>query len=461
MAQRDTIVGCCTSAFGIGAIALVRISGPDAFRIADSIVRLSGGVTVQAVATHTVHHGYVIDRQGERIDEVLVIVMHAPRTFTGEDTVEITCHGNPLIVQRIIAEACAAGACRAERGSFTKQALENKKIDLLQAEGIHELIAATTEARVKQSLAQVGGSLSHGVAELERALVTMSAWCEASFEFAEEVEEDFARMIQQQLAAAHERVTLLLRAASLHVQMREGVRIALLGSVNAGKSSLFNALLRQQRAIVHSQAGTTRDTIEAPLLLGGCACTLVDTAGLRATDDPVEREGIVRSWNAGIQADLLLLVLDQSQPLSDEAHKLYERVYAEHAHKMICVITKIDAPAVYDPSQLWTGLPVCRVSSHTGAGIVELESMIAGRLNQLMRAHDVPYIVNARQRALLQQVDEALGCIQQELASGATPHYELISAQVQQALSTLAEMTGRSAGEAALDQVFREFCIGK
>ena len=281
MITRDeqTIIAQCTPA-GAGAIALLRMSGDDAITIADSIAQLTSKIKLSDCATHTIHYGWVTDQDGNHIDQVLFLLMKAPRTFTGQNTVEITCHNNPFIIEQIIAQTIAYGARIADKGEFSRRAFLNGKIDLVQAEAINELIHANTQQALKKSLSQVEGSLSHWIETIQTELFKARAYCEASFEFIDE-EINFAPQIKENIKNILSTITQLKKSFDQQSQIRQGLRIALIGSVNAGKSSLFNALLGKDRAIVTNIAGTTRDVIEAGVYRDGNYWTFVDTAGLR------------------------------------------------------------------------------------------------------------------------------------------------------------------------------------
>src|SRR5579863_4648796 len=314
--SNETIIAQCTPQ-GTGAIALLRLSGDNTFAIADAISKLPGNKIISALPTHTIHYGWVIDKNGTHIDQVLFLLMRSPHTFTGDDTVEITCHNNPFIIQSIIQAALATGARLAQEGEFSRRAVHNNKIDIIQAEAINDLIHANTQLTLKQSLSQLEGSFSHWITNIEKQLIKALALSDASFEFLDEENMEFSTQIKEIIDAVLTTITNLKNTFNQQQQIRNGIRIAIIGSVNAGKSSLFNALLNQERAIVTNIAGTTRDAIEAGLYKNGNYWTLIDTAGLRTTDDIVEQLGISRSHEEAHKADIILLVFDGSQQLSD------------------------------------------------------------------------------------------------------------------------------------------------
>jgi len=454
----ETIVACCTPLGGSGALALIRVSGPAAFAIAAQCVVLRSKESLQKQQTHTIHYGSITDENDQVIDQVMCSVLGAPRTFTGEDTVEITCHYNVLIIDAIIQRLVRAGARLARRGEFTQQAVMNNKVDLLQAEAIHELIHAQTEQGVRAALAQVSGSMSAVFADLERELISIMSWCEASFEFVEEVTV-FHDEIVNRLKKVHQQVITMLHASRTQMVLRDGMRVVIVGAVNAGKSSLFNALIGDDRAIVTPIAGTTRDAIEARRVMNGMTWTFVDTAGLRATEDVIEQVGIERSWRSLEQADMVMIVVDCSRILIEDEYERICDIQRRYRERVIIVEHKADLERV--GGELIPEHTIrCAVASKTGQGIELLEQLLARCANELLMQYNVPFLVNKRHSAVLVPLERYM----QEViiaCQSSSPHYELISLQLQQSLECITELTGKSIQEAAFDQVFREFCIGK
>lgn len=450
--EEQTIIAQCTPS-GNGALALLRLSGADALRVADAMAQLSSGKKLVDVPSHTVHHGTLVDAQATSIDEVMFIVMHAPRTFTGQTTVEITCHNNPFIIESIITQAIIQGARLAQPGEFAERAYKNKKIDLLQAEAINDLIHAQTPLALKHSLAQLQGSLSQWVVALEKELVKALAWTEASFEFLDD-DGDFGLQIKEQLCAVQNTIAHIKKSFDAQKQIRQGFRIAFIGSVNAGKSSLFNAILQQKRAIVSDTAGTTRDSIEAGLYKNGTYWTLVDTAGLRQTADSIEQEGIRRSYEEAHAADCIILVYDKMRVLTTEEAQIYNDICTKYPTKIISVYNKCD-DAIEKSSD-----KNVYVSTHTGFGILELEATIQDHINALAAQTDSPFLLNKRHMALLVRLETKISEII-VLLSQEHIHYELVSYHLRDALEELSSLTGKSISEAGMDAVFREFCVGK
>lgn len=452
--DEEPIIALCTPR-GSGAIAFLRLSGTGVRSCIESFTHLASGKCIRDVPTHTIHYATLVSDDGTPIDQVMIIVMDAPRTFTGQDVVEITCHNNPFIVDAIIAQALKHGVRLAQEGEFTKRAFLNEKIDLIQAEAIAELIGAQTQQALKGSLAQLQGSLSQWIVKLETDLLRAVAWCEASFEFLDE-EQEFGKQIKSAIQAVLAQITELKKTFQVQQQIRQGVRIALLGSVNAGKSSLFNALLNQQRAIVTDIAGTTRDVIEAGLTYGGNNWTLVDTAGLRQTADTIEQEGIKRSLEEAHKADVILLVLDGSRPLTPQEYGVYADILEKYHTKTILVQNKADMPVALNPLIVQAAV---KVSSHQKESLEALYTILDEKIAALFGTNELPFLLNQRHQALLLTLEQKL--LQTLPLFEGNISYELVSYHLQDALTCLSELTGRSISEAGLDMVFKEFCVGK
>ncbi len=458
--DETTIIALCTPK-GSGALALLRLSGNNAVEVADRIAFLPGNKKLIDALTHTIHYGWVIDDHGNRLDQVLFLVMHAPNTFTGQHTVEITCHNNPFIIQSIIAQAIARGAQPALQGEFSRRAVLNNKIDLTQAEAINELIHANTHNALKKSLAQLQGSLSSWLTSFEKDLIKALALCEASFEFIDE-EMEFNEQILAIINHTLTTIASVKKSFDAQQQIRQGIRIALIGSVNAGKSSLFNALIGKERAIVTEIAGTTRDVIEAGLYKNGNYWTLIDTAGLRHTDDRVEREGIQKSLVEAKAADVIVLVIDSSRAMTSDEQAVYQELIGEYANKIIVVHNKsdiqIDAACTFAPTHRDSQFSVS-VSPKTDHNLGTLEQLIEKKIGILFAQADSPFMLNQRQFNVLLNFEKKLLEIRPMLAGAV--QYELVSYHLNDALATLSELTGKSISEQGMDAVFREFCVGK
>lgn len=453
--DEETIIAQCTPK-GAGAIALLRLSGINVRKIVDSISRLPGNKKISDLNSHTISYGAVIDDSGNTIDTVMFLIMDGPRSFTGQNVIEITCHNNPFIIDAIIAQAIKHGARLAQQGEFTKRAFLNGKIDLLQAEAINELIHANTQITLKQSLAQLKGSFSNWIHTIENELIRTLSWCEASFEFLDD-EAEFGAQIKANILKILDHIKEIKKTFNIQQQIRQGIRIALIGSVNAGKSSIFNALLNQKRSIVTNIAGTTRDAIEAGLYKNGNYWTLIDTAGLRQTNDIIEQEGIGKSFEEAQKADIILLIIDGSRALTHEESVVYQEIISKYAHKCILIQNKADLPKCLENSLIKNA--AIEFSSTTKLNLDALESLIEQKISKLFSSIESPFLLNNRQYNLLLTLEQKLNNII-EMLQGAI-QYELISYHLKDSLETICELCGKSISEAGLDMVFKEFCVGK
>lgn len=464
-ARADTIVAPATPVAPAG-LAIVRISGPDALSIA---AQMFEGAALADSASHCAHHGWVRDAGGRRLDEVLALVLRAPRTFTGEDTVEFTCHGNPLLVEELVAAAVQAGARVASPGEFTRRAFLNGRMDLSQAEAVADLIAAESAAGRRAALEQLRGSLSARVETVRGGLVHLLADVEASIDFVDEDLEFFERgAARAAVVSALGVVDALLATAGDGQLLRAGVRVSLAGAPNVGKSSLFNRLLQSPRSIVTEIPGTTRDVVRETLRLGALTVALEDTAGLRAeTPDPVERLGIERSRRSHAEADVVLQVLDATRPAHAEECAAVAALDAEAA---VVVLNKIDVLPEGAPATLRTlgvaeadasRLRCVAVSATTGANLPALLEALTqvGRLRRLSLQNDALVTINARHREALLRARAALAEVEQDAAGAAPP--ELLAAGLRSAVLALGEVSGEQVTEEVLDSIFARFCLGK
>lgn len=457
--HEQVIVAQCTPR-GAGAIALIRLSGNDAIVIADSLAQLPAGKKLLDQKTHTIHFGYVVNAQGTHIDQVLFLLMKAPHTFTGQNVVEITCHNNQFLIEEIIDRALECGARLAANGEFAQRAVELGKMDLVQAEAMNDLIHAQTEESLKYSLSQLEGTFSSWIASVEGAVIEMLAFCEGSFEFIDEEGVEFIDDIKIKMTTLIDRVQSLLKTYSKQQLIREGVRIALVGSVNVGKSSLFNCLINKKRSIVTEIAGTTRDIVESGMYKNSGFLTFVDTAGIRQTGDRIEKEGIDRSLQEIIAADIILLVIDGSQALSDEQSLEYKALIQQYSSKLILVQNKIDAGCLHSKTKLIVdSLSFISVSAKQNLHIDKLHAVIEKKMNDLKGAGQITCLLNQRQHTLLTSFFEQLMQIQFMLQHPID--YELISHRLRESLQLLSQVTGRTVSEAALNKVFQTFCVGK
>ncbi len=449
----DTIAAIATPP-GEGALAVVRISGKRALAVADAVFRSPSGLKPSSATSHTVHYGHV-HRDGQVIDEVLLTVFRAPRSFTTEDTVEISGHGGSLVSGLLLGAVLAAGARAAEPGEFTQRAFLHGRIDLTQAEAVVDLIHARTELALESAHRQLAGRLSDSIRAVQRLLLQNLAHIEAHLDFPEEdiTPHSQAELISR-LGTGGDLLAELLRTAREGRVLREGLRTAILGRPNAGKSSLMNRLLGHDRTIVSPIPGTTRDTVEETANLGGVPVTLIDTAGLRATDDPVEAEGVRRSESAAREADLILHVIDGSEPLTaDDAVQLERLRNRPH----LTLLNKGDRPVL---AQLPEGLEFIRISSLTGDGMDDLKAAVRRFVGSGQQQWSPSAVaISARHADALRRTLEnaqRAGVALQENAG-----LELAAFELRTALSAIGEIVGETTTDDLLDSIFSQFCLGK
>jgi len=451
MAERDDTICAPATAPGEGAVGIVRVSGPDAVALVQARFAASSGRPLHACPSHSVHHGRLHDGAGERIDEVLVLVMRAPRSYTREDVVEVQCHGGGAAVEAALEALTEAGARLAEPGEFTRRAFLNGRIDLTQAEAVLAVIAARTDAARRAAQRQLAGALSGRLQPLAADLKALCVHLEAAIDFPEEDLEVPADWGGRLDGARRALADVRARGRAGHL-LAEGVRVAILGRPNVGKSSLLNRLVGYDRAIVAAGAGTTRDVLEAEWAQEGVRFVVQDTAGIRHSADPVEAEGVARSRRAAETADVALVVLDAAHGLDPGDEKLL----ADRAGRPTVVAA--------NKCDLGDALPgpqgAVRVSALTGAGLDDLRGALLAAVRGPGAAPlEHAFLTSARQRDALERAARALERAAAGLAAGAFP--ELLAADAREALDALGEVTGETTTDDLLDAVFARFCIGK
>lgn len=449
MAATDTIVAIATPP-GTGGLGVVRISGREARQVIEPFIRF--GPAHVPTPWHAAR-GELLDEQGAVVDEALVTWFAAPRSYTAEDVVEVSCHGSPVILQHVVAMALKHGARAAEPGEFTLRAFMNGRIDLPQAEAVNDLIRATTLYQARVAARQLGGSISKGVEPIKDQVVELIALLEAGIDFAEDdvsvapAEEILRRL--KLIATALER---LARSYDYGRYVHDGFSLAIAGRPNVGKSSLFNALLGRERAIVTAVPGTTRDTISESLSLEGIPVRLVDTAGVRESADLVESLGIERTWQAMADADITIIVIDGSRDFTPEDRRLLER--ASTQGRCLTVVNKADLPQAAEVEG------AIRVSALTGEGIGALRGQV---VESLGRGSAIPpedaVITSARQGRLLSESLEAIQNAERAVGFG-LPH-EMLLLDAYAALRPLDALTGATTADDILNRIFSTFCIGK
>lgn len=457
----DTIAAISTPP-GEGAISIVRLSGDQAVEIADRVFQ-AGNKQLADVSSHTIHYGHIVDPVADKlVDEVMVSVMRAPKTFTRENVVEINCHGGIVVVNQLLQLLLRQGARLAEPGEFTKRAFLNGRVDLSQAEAVMDLIRAKTDKAMNLALNQLDGNLSHLIRALRQEILETLAQVEVNIDYPEydDVEEMTKRLLLEKATQVKGQIEDLLQTAQQGKILREGLDTAIIGRPNVGKSSLLNHLLREEKAIVTDIAGTTRDVIEEYVNVRGVPLKLVDTAGIRETEDIVERIGVERSRQALAKADLILLVLNQSEPLSSEDEQLIE---VTKDSKRIVLLNKMDLPSRLDRDEvrnLVGDSPLFEVSVLNQNGLDRLEQAIADLFFGGQTADkDASYVSNTRHIALLDQAAYSLSEVIQGIEMGMP--VDLVQIDMTRCWDALGEVVGDSVQDELITQLFSQFCLGK
>jgi len=439
--MNDTIAAIATP-FGEGAIALIRLSGPAAINIAMAVFR---GQT--PMLPRVQHYGKIVDG-GRVVDDVLLCLFPGPASYTGEDLVEISCHGGILISRQVLKRILDAGARLADPGEFTQRAFLNNKLDLTQAEAVMDVIHAQTELSLRAAREQLAGGIGRVATALREELLTVLAHVEAFIDFPDEdITPDTSVAWDLKLENVQTQLAALLATADRGRILREGVRTVISGAPNAGKSSLLNALLGRDRAIVSPTPGTTRDMIEETLQIGGIPIRLIDTAGLRISDDAVEREGIARAQAARDDADLVLQLFDGTLPAPEPLPA---------GNRVLCVRNKCDLPA----HESWGGIKVQQISCTTGEGVETLCALISSRvLGGTISADTALVSINLRHQQCFEQASVAVKTARRAISGGLSA--ELVSVDLRAAMDSIGEVVGKADTEDLLSRIFSTFCLGK
>lgn len=457
----DTIAAISTPV-GEGGISIIRISGEEAVTVAKKLYHGSKGLA--KVATNTINYGHIVDPDsGAEVDEVMVSIMRAPHTYTREDVVEINCHGGLLATNRILQLTLSHGARLAEPGEFTKRAFLNGRLDLSQSEAVMDLIRAKTDKSMKVALNQLDGDLSRLIKALRKDILDVLAQVEVNIDYPEydAVEEMTTKMLKEKAQEVQQRIQALLKTAKQGKVLRDGLATAIIGRPNVGKSSLLNTLLHEDKAIVTNVAGTTRDVIEEYVNVEGVPLKLIDTAGIRHTEDTVEKIGVERSRQAIDTADLVLLLIDSSNALTDEDRELIKLTAGK---PRIVILNKTDLPNRIDLNelhQLTAGDRVIKTSIVEYEGMEELGRTISHMFfdEGIESSQSTVMVTNARHIGLLHQANDALNDVLSGIAAGMP--VDLVQIDMTRCWELLGEITGDSYQDELLDQLFSQFCLGK
>ncbi len=456
----ETTIAAISTAMSASGIGIVRISGEDAMEVISRIYRSKGGKKwIKEVPSHTIHYGYIYDEE-ELIDEVLVMIMRAPRTFTGEDTVEIDCHGGVFAMKRVLETVLKNGAEIAGPGEFTKRAFLNGRMDLSQAEAVMDVIQAKNEYALRSSIDQLKGSVQKAICDIRKKIIYHIAYIESALDDPEHISlEGYPQELLEVVDKEQLEIKKLLKSSSDGKMIQEGIQTVILGKPNAGKSSLLNLLLGENRAIVTDIAGTTRDILEEYITLHGITLKIVDTAGIRETEDIVEKIGVDRAREMAQKADLILYVVDSSVPLDSNDEEIMSML---NGKKAIILYNKTDLKAAIEIDRLRekAGHPVIPISAKEETGITELEEKIKDMFfGGELSFNDEVYITNARHKAALEEADKSLDLVRNSILGGLPEDF--FSIDLMNAYENLGKILGESVGEDLVNEIFSKFCTGK
>ena len=456
----ETTIAAISTAMSASGIGIVRISGENAMDVISRIYRSKGGKKkIKEVPSHTIHYGYIYNGE-ELVDEVLVMIMRAPRTFTGEDTVEIDCHGGVYAMKRVLETVLKNGAEIAGPGEFTKRAFLNGRLDLSQAEAVMDVIQAKNDYALKSSMEQLRGSVQKAIRDIREKLIYHIAYIESALDDPEHISLDgYPQELLEVVDKEQQEVKRLLKSSSDGKIIQEGIQTVILGKPNAGKSSLLNLLLGENRASVTDIAGTTRDILEEYITLHGITLKITDTAGIRETEDIVEKIGVDKAREMAQKADLILYVVDSSVPLDENDEEIMSMLGGK---KAIILYNKTDLTPVIPLEELRekTGHPVIPISAKEETGIMELEDKVkemffGGELS----FNDEVYITNARHKAALEEADKSLDLVRNSIEMGMPEDF--FSIDLMNAYENLGKILGESVGEDLVNEIFSKFCMGK
>lgn len=457
--MNDTIAAVATAMTASG-IGIIRISGPDSRAITGKIYRSKGGKKrIEEVPTHTINYGFIWDGE-EMIDEVLVMVMDGPRSYTGEDTVEIDCHGGVLAMKRVLETVVKYGARPAEPGEFTKRAFLNGRIDLSQAEAVIDVINAKNEYALKSSVSQLRGAVQKVIREIREQIIYQIAYIESALDDPEHISIDgYGERLQEETGAIKEKINRLLDTVKEGKLMKEGIKTVIVGKPNAGKSSLLNILVGEERAIVTDIAGTTRDILEETIVLHGISLRMIDTAGIRNTEDVVEKIGVGKAIEYAKDADLVLYVVDASIPLDENDREIIKLLEDK---KAVIILNKTDLKQVVEERDLreLADHPMVSISAKEEEGIDRLEQQIKEMFFEgNLTFNDEIYITNVRHKAALEEAKRSILLVEDSIEMGMPEDF--YSIDLMNAYEALGSIIGEAVGEDLVNEIFSKFCIGK
>lgn len=455
----DTIAAVATAMTASG-IGIIRMSGPDSRKIAGKVYRSKGGKKrIEEVSSHTINYGFICDGE-ETIDEVLVMVMDGPRSYTGEDTVEIDCHGGVLAMKRVLETVVKYGARPAEPGEFTKRAFLNGRMDLSQAEAVIDVINAKNEYALKSSLGQLKGNIQKAIQEIRERIIYQIAYIESALDDPEHISIDgYGETLGKEVELLKERLQQLLQTVREGKLMKEGIKTVILGKPNAGKSSLLNILVGEERAIVTDIAGTTRDILEESIVLHGISLRMIDTAGIRSTEDVVEKIGVKKAIEYAKDADLILYVVDSSVPLDENDREILELLQDKRA---IVILNKADLEPVVteDILRKKTKHAVVSISAKEEEGIDLLEQQMKDMFfDGELSFNDEIYITNVRHKAALEEAKRSLELVENSIQMQMPEDF--FSIDLMNAYEALGSIIGESVGDDLVNEIFSKFCTGK
>lgn len=460
MLFNDTIAAISTPP-GVGGIGIIRVSGEDAIKIVDKVFKSPGDKSLLDVPTHTIHYGHILNSEGNIIDEVLIMLMKGPKTFTREDVIEINCHGGPVPLEAVLMEIIKNGARIADNGEFTKRAFLNGRIDLAQVEAIMDIIEAKTELSLSQAVNQLEGRLSKQIKSYQDKLIQIIARIEVSIDYPEyDMDEPIDENFKTEIEELNIELKELLKSADTGKMLREGVKTAIVGRPNVGKSSLLNALLEENRAIVTDIPGTTRDVVEAYLNIEGVPFQLLDTAGIRETSDVVEKIGVERSQDSIEKADLVLMLIDTSMELQEQDYEIIEKVKDKN---VLYVFNKIDLNSSISQEIIeehFENVDSVKISAKMQDGLNALKQrmkafVISGNVNVTDRVT----ISNRRQKEALLKAIESLDKVENTISMGMPE--DCIAIDLHDAYGHLGMIIGEALKDEIINELFSRFCLGK